>query len=166
MGSEEDIARTLSKINARIDSPLTQEQERVVQKMLRSQPMLLAPHPTRGQRKLLYAEFAVGGLVLAFMLLSVLHVLPRPPAIVFGITSLVLIFGSRAINHWHDRLTRRYIHALLLPHHGFVCLRCHYPLTSLSDEGQCPECGTLYTREQTVRAWKEASKLKDDWEGP
>lgn len=163
MGSEEDIARSLSTINARIGTPLTQEQERVVQKMLRRQPMLLGPRPTLGQRRLMYAGLAFFILVGILITLSLWGVLPRSLSGVLVGVSLSMFFGARAINRWEERLVRRSILALLAPHRGFVCLRCHYPLTSLPDDGQCPECGTLYTREQTVRAWKDAYKLKDDW---
>lgn len=35
-------------------------------------------------------------------------------------------------------------------HNGFLCPWCRYPLTDLSDEGICPECGAGYERSVCV----------------
>jgi len=35
-----------------------------------------------------------------------------------------------------------------------ACLYCGYPLHGLPSPYHCPECGTLYHREETQRAWK------------
>lgn len=37
---------------------------------------------------------------------------------------------------------------------GRMCLRCHYPLTSLPEAGTCPECGEGYKAEDLVRTWR------------
>ncbi len=58
-------------------------------------------------------------------------------------------------------LMRRRAKAFIRRHEGFICPSCHYPLGTLPDEGQCPECATLYTRAQVVDMWKWSYKLKD-----
>ncbi|MBX3357678.1 MAG: hypothetical protein KF745_04540 [Phycisphaeraceae bacterium] len=67
------------------------------------------------------------------------------------IVALVFVFRSTRI-----RIAR----ALLKPHGGFVCPRCHYTLSALPDAGECPECGTSYTREGVVALWERAYGLK------
>ena len=149
-------------------SPLTPEQERIAQKVLSSHSMPAVPSPTRSQTLGNYAAVAYYCLVLGLFVGSILRVLPTLAVLAAIPLAVVMQFGvpNYLPSSTKDAksFTRRHIRKLLAPLHGFVCLRCHYPLTALPDTGQCPECGTLYTREQTVRAWKDAYKLKDDWE--
>lgn len=55
---------------------------------------------------------------------------------------------------------------LLVPAGGFVCLKCHYPLTGQPDEGECPECGMPYIRYHTVRTWREHSPISHELPRP
>lgn len=145
--------------------PLTNEQRRIVEKVLHSRPTPVAPHPTLAQRCGNYSLIALYCTLSALLVLvalgvvplySVYFLLPAALAVQFLIPTY-LPFSTRNAKP----VTLRHIRKLIDPHHGFVCLRCHYPLTSLPDDGQCPECGTLYTRQNTVHAWKHAYKLAD-----
>lgn len=48
-------------------------------------------------------------------------------------------------------------------HDFFLCVWCRYPLTGLPDEGECPECGAGYERENCRTLYQQAyAKFKPD----
>lgn len=74
------------------------------------------------------------------------------------VTGFAILVGFFVLFHHYLRLW--IIRKFLTPHGGFVCLRCHYPLRRLPDNGVCPECGTQYTRPQVVELWERTYRLR------
>lgn len=62
---------------------------------------------------------------------------------------MIVMAVTTAYIHFRRRIVRRF----LSPHQGFICPACHYPLRNLPDVGECPECGTSYTRSGIVQLW-------------
>jgi uncharacterized paraquat-inducible protein A len=70
----------------------------------------------------------------------------------------VMMLGSGGVaaigNKLAQRARRKRSFALLTPHQGLVCPRCHYSLASSPEQGECPECGTRYTRAEVLKLWR------------
>ena len=44
---------------------------------------------------------------------------------------------------------------------GKLCGNCLFPLKGLDAEGECPECGTAYSIEETVSRWRRDLRIPD-----
>jgi hypothetical protein len=112
------------------------------------------PRPFLRERIARGVVFAIGLLLLAGIIAQLTGVLvfplgtrATPLSLIYSVFCLVA-FG------WIREARRSGAERMLREHQGFVCLFCHYPLTNLPDEGRCPECGTEYTRAETVEIWR------------
>lgn len=41
---------------------------------------------------------------------------------------------------------------------GLVCTECLYDISTLPASGNCPECGTRYTKTDVIRQWRNADR--------
>jgi hypothetical protein len=72
--------------------------------------------------------------------------LAAPLLLVVSISWMVLLVG-RGIDR--SRRIRE-----LSKHDYRICQTCGYQLEGLPDEGTCPECGSSYDRQKTIRIWR------------
>ena len=138
-------------------SPLTREQQLVVGRILVSKPLPFRPRPFRYEWASTFGGLAfIVVLVLSWIIWFLLgHRSSIGSFVAIGAGgNLILAIGVAP-------LVRRRARAFIRLHEGFICPTCHYPLGALPDEGQCPECATLYTRVQVVEMWKWTYKMKD-----
>jgi hypothetical protein len=138
---------------------LPPEQEQAVRRVLASQPALSHPVLPTSLKWLQTAGMLVplvyGVALLPLVVYRSSTVATRIfwTAVAFQLcaTTLLFILTLRA---------RARIRKMLAPHECFVCLRCHYPLSTLAEHGQCPECGTFYLKSEVVRAWRVAFHIR------
>lgn len=121
------------------------------------------PKPLRGRNYTWVCVGLVFGLVFGTFIGSLIWGTFRVPVLLGTVMGAVIVAGI----HWPLARARYFREArnVLVPHRGFVCLTCHYPLTGNPDEGVCPECGTAYRRDHTVWVWREYSGLGDELAG-
>ena len=153
--SEEQSANSNGRVPLR--PPLSREHQLVVGRVLASKPLPFKPTPFPRERLSTITMWASVGVAMAGWVAW--HVWLRAS----WATALVAagIAGCFAARVFFLPVARRQAVGLIRGHDGFICPRCHYPLSTLPDEGQCPECATLYTRDQIVSMWKWKYKLKD-----
>lgn len=138
-------------------SPLTREQQLVVGRILVSKPLPLRPKRLRFELVSAFGGLTVTVvLVVAWILWFVSGQRTSIAPFLVAATAINLVFAIAVAP-----LARRRAQAFIRLHQGFICPTCHYPLGSLPDEGQCPECATLYTRAQIVDMWKWSYRMKD-----
>lgn len=139
--------------------------ERVKRAVLerRTLPRFARP-PRRGvlSRYALVLSSTVALAVLGYLAVLQFPLSPYITVPVFIMNLLLMGVGPVVTIRLLSRI-RTSVDALLEPHQGFVCPRCHYPLTGCPDEDQCPECGTLYTRAEVIDLWTRTFNLKHDW---
>jgi len=96
------------------------------------------------------------------MILALISRIAGYPIVPFDVVLPVLVIFC--LSHvarwgkWWDKFRHREAEKHLRPHGGLICLRCHYPLTSLPPEGRCPECGLEFEAADVVRRWSWAYK--------
>lgn len=104
------------------------------------------------------AILALGLFGTVFWIVAVIRSSAVSVAATFGeFTAFWILFGQLAILYSGLRVLSRGHQALLRSareHGGRLCVKCHYPLTSLPDEGDCPECGRRYRVDRVIAAWR------------
>ncbi len=104
------------------------------------------------------------GLLIGWVIMSAIRGEWNWAALVGTLIAIVIAMGIvRPLARARYRKAARH---LLVPAGGFVCLKCHYPLTGNADEGVCPECDMPYTRYHTIRTWREYSPIADQLPRP
>lgn len=139
---------------------LNQEQRRVIERVRASSPMQLWP---RAIERMRWYDWVGVALMIVFVIAILYQLLaqPLPSGWSIGMSAVlsVAVFAGVA----SARLARRRSAAIIRAHKGFLCPHCHYALGGCPDEGSCPECGTLYRRDELVRMWKSAYGLNDQF---
>ena len=170
MGREADDAGAVEASNAQgIAAPvdaaaaarpaLTRDQQLLIGRILVSKPLPDRPAPFRSDWAWQFGGYLVLFVVCAAFCLFISLVRRGAVAPVLGL-------GSAAGVAWgfvSARYARSRHLAFIRAHNAFICPRCHYPLGTLPDEGQCPECATLYTRAQVVDIWKWSYRMRDNF---
>ena len=138
---------------------LTREQQLLVGRILVSKPLPTRPRRFRFEWLSTFGSF---GLTVVLLIVWVCWILARGgvQASVGPFLAIVTVVNVVMGVLVYPMIRRRAV-AFIRKHEAFICPCCHYPLGSLPDEGQCPECATLYTRAQVVDMWKWSYTLKD-----
>ncbi len=137
---------------------LTREQRLLIGRILVSKPLPVRPKRFRSEWLSTFGSFGVSVVLFIVWICWALarggvrtSIIPLLAVTVVNIVMGIVVYP----------MIRRRAVAFIRKHEAFICPCCHYPLGSLPDEGQCPECATLYTRAQVVDMWKWSYKLKD-----
>jgi predicted RNA-binding Zn-ribbon protein involved in translation (DUF1610 family) len=125
----------------------------------RTSSSLEAPTPTTNLPHIAWYERLLSHSTYLALVIYAMILIMSPPTrtrilepLAYTALTWVFIFILEGFRTRHKRnLQRR-----LQENDYLLCLRCRYPLKSLSSDGKCPECGERYWHHKTAEKWKRS----------